>query len=226
VSIKLSVPQTGRLGNVVNVLSRYGQVERQFVVPRNPRAPDQQEVRIKFARVTARWRALTAEQRTAWRIAAADSYTISRLGRQVALNGYNYYCRINFCRADLGLGQFDLPPPVPAFNLNPVEELRITNDAGVISLKLRVPSLPAQYTIVQGTAPRSTGVSCVQHFPNLGFLPAPTAGWSDITDLYVGWYGLIPVGLAIWIRTRQHIDGWNDLPKQTSAIVPAPQPGP
>jgi hypothetical protein len=83
-------------------------------------------------------------------------------------------------------------------------------------------ALPAEHTIVQGAAPCSPGVSCVQHFPNLGFLPAPVEGWSDITALYVAWYGVPPVGKAVWIRTRQHINGWNDLPKQTNGIVPAP----
>jgi hypothetical protein len=151
-----------------------------------------------------------------------DSYAITRLGRQVALNPYSYFCRINFCRSDLGLSLFDLPPAVPTFGPNYVEELATANNSGLITLKLRVPSLPAQYTVVQGASPRSPGVSCVQHFPNLGFLPAPVDGWSDITPLYVAWYGVPPVGKAVWIRTRQHIDGWNDLPKTTSAIVPAP----
>jgi hypothetical protein len=221
-SRKISDPQSGRVGNIVNVISRYGQVERAFVVPRNPRAPGQQQVRSNFARVTARWRILTHEQHVAWQIASADSYTTNRLGPHVALNGYNYFCRINLCRADLGLDLFDLPPAVPTFNPNPVEELQITNQRGVSILKLRVPSPPAQYTIVQGASPRSPGVTCVQHFPNLGFLPAPSGGWSDITELYVDRYGVLPVGRMIWIRTRQHIDGWNDLPKQTGAVVPAP----
>ena len=85
------------------------------------------------------------------------------------------------------------------------------------------PSLPAEHTVVQGAAPCSPGVSCVQHFPNLGFLPAPVDGWSDITALYVAWYGVPPVGNTVWIRTRQHINGWNDLPKQASANVPPAQ---
>jgi hypothetical protein len=54
------------------------------------------------------------------------------------------------------------------------------------------------------------------------FLPAPVDGWSDITALYVARYGVPVIGKAIWIRTRQHINGWNDLPKTISAIVPAP----
>jgi hypothetical protein len=216
----VSEPRSGRIGNVVYALTRYGQVAKAFVPPRNPRTSEQQAVRGKFAYVTGRWRILTPEQRAAWRIASADSYTIARLGREVALNPYCYFCRINFCRSDLGLSLFDIPPAVPSFPLNQVGELQITNTADIITIRLHVPVLPVEHTVVQGASPRSTGVSCVQHFPNLGFLPPSVDGWSDITALYVAWYGVPPVGKAVWIRTRQHINGWNDLPKQTSAVVP------
>jgi hypothetical protein len=93
-SKKLSVPQSGRVGNVINAITRYGQVEKQFNPPRNPRTPDQQEMRSNFGFVSRRWRVLTREQRIAWRISAADAYTISRLGRQVALNPYSYSCAL------------------------------------------------------------------------------------------------------------------------------------
>ena len=49
-------------------------------------------------------------------------------------------------------------------------------------------------------------------------------GWSDITELYVGRYGVPPVGTVVFIRTCQHIDGSTDVPKVTSALVPAPTP--
>ena len=211
---------SGKVGPVVNVMTKWGQVERLLSIPRNPQEFEQQQVRANFQIVTRRWSLLTAEQRAAWRVASVDSHTTTRLGRQVPLNPYNYYCRINFCRLDLQLSFFDLPPVVPSFGPNCVEELVITNNGGLITLKLRVPRLPTEYTVLQGAAPCSPGVSCVQHFPNLGFLSAPVDGWSDITALYVAWYGVPPAGSAIWIRTRQHIDGWNDLPKTTSAIVP------
>ena len=90
------------------------------------------------------------------------------------------------------------------------------------TLKLRVPSPPAQYTLVQGAAPVRTGVRCVQHFPFLGLLPPPKDGWSDITELYVARYGVPKAGTAIWIRTCQHIDGWTDAPK-SSASASKPQ---
>jgi hypothetical protein len=129
---------------------------------------------------------------------------------------------VNTRRADLDLPQFDLPPAEPVFSPNPVAELVITISGGEITIKLRVPSPPAQYTVVQGAAPVRTGVRCVQHFPFLGLLPAPIDGWSDITELYVARYGEPKFGQAIWIRTCQHIDGWIDVPKVVRARVPAP----
>jgi hypothetical protein len=209
------------VGSVVYVNGRYGQIVRQYVTPRNPKSPAQQENRSHFAGVSRRWGALTAAQRIAWCIAAADSYTVSRAGRRVALNGYNYFVRVNASRVHLGLSQFDLPPPVPSFSPNPVAELAIANTGGSITMKLRVPSQPGQYTLVQGAAPVSAGVRCVQHYPLLGLLPAPVDGWSDITDLYVARYGAPMVGTAVFIRTCQHTDGWTDLPKVASAFVPA-----
>jgi hypothetical protein len=215
-----SPPQSGRVGPVVYVHSRYGQVVRQYGLPRNRRSADQQLNRSNFGAVSSRWRGLIPDQRTAWAIAAVDSYTVSRLGRRTPLNGYNYFVRINGARAHLGLGLFDLPPAVPTFGPNPVAELSITNTGGVIALKLRVPSPPAQYTVVQGAAPVSTGVRFVRHFPFLGFLPPPVDGWSDITALYVDRYGVLAPRQAVFIRTCQHIDGWTDVPKEASAVVP------
>jgi hypothetical protein len=206
---------------VVYVNGRYGQLVRQYVPPRNPKTPDQQKNRSNFGAVSSRWRGLDPATRIAWCIAAADSYTISRTGRRVALNGYNYFVRVNAARAHLDLDQLNLPPTVPTFNPNPVAELAITNTGASITMKLRVPSQPGQYTLVQGAAPVSAGVRCVQHFPLLGLLPAPVDGWSDITDLYVARYGAPIVGTAVFIRTCQHTDGWTDLPKVASAFVPA-----
>ena len=119
----ISAPQSGRVGPVVYVNSRYGQLVRQYVPPRNPKSPQQQLNRSNFGQVSSRWRALAPAQRIAWCIAAADSYTLSRAGRRVALNGYNYFIRVNAARAHLGLSQLDLPPTVPTFSPNPVAEL-------------------------------------------------------------------------------------------------------
>ena len=88
-------------------------------------------------------------------------------------------------------------------------------------IKLNAPSVPAQYIRLLGTAPCSRGISVPRRFTILGPLPAPSAGVSDITDLYVEKYDAPPVGSRIFIRTLQIINGWQDLPKQTTATVPA-----
>ena len=216
-----SIPKSGRKGSVVYVSSRHGKVARQYVRPRNPRTPEQQGHRSNLAAVRRRWRTLSAEQRATWRMAAANKYFITETGEQVRLNGYNFFVSLNTRRADLDLPQFDLPPAEPVFNPNPVAELVITNTGGKITLRLRVPSPPAQYTLVQAAAPVRTGVRCVQHFPFLGFMPAPVDGWCDLTELFVRRYGVLALGRAIFIRTRQHINGWNDLPKEVSTRITA-----
>jgi hypothetical protein len=60
----------------------------------------------------------------------------------------------------------------------------------------------------------------VQGYRYVGVLPAPENGWSDITDLVIGRYGVLTPGKVLFIRTRQQIDGWMDVAKVTSALVP------
>jgi hypothetical protein len=61
---------------------------------------------------------------------------------------------------------------------------------------------------------------CGSHFTILGMLPAPDRGVSDITDLYVGKYGVPRAGLRVFIQTFQVIDGWDQHPAtaQTEAV--------
>lgn len=150
-NMKISaIPKSGRQGSVVYVNGRYGKVVRSYVQPRNPRTPWQQAHRENVRAVSARWGTLTAEQRAAWRIAAADRCFVTDTGEEVRRNGYNLFVSLNTRRADLDLPQFDLPPAEPVFSPNPVAELVISSIGGKTTIKLRVPSPPAQYTLVQG----------------------------------------------------------------------------
>jgi hypothetical protein len=60
-----------------------------------------------------------------------------------------------------------------------------------------------------------------RRFVLLGALPALASGICDITALYVAKYGVPPAGTRVFIRTQQTINGWTDLPRDTTAIVPA-----
>jgi len=219
-SKKLDVPQSGKVGTTVNVATRYGQIQRQYVKPRDPKTPAQMSIRSNLARVSARWRVLTEEQRGAWMLAAQDAHSRPRLGKSARLTGCQLFIKINCARAAIGLDQFDDPPKVPVFGLNPVGELTITRTRGTVAFKLAVSGAPAEHTVVYGAAPCSAGKYFVRHFNILGLLPEPVHGMSDITDLYVARYGVPRVGTRVCIRTQQQINGWDHLPKQTSAIVP------
>ena len=207
-----SIPKRGRKGSVIYSETRHGKVARAYVPPRNPRTAQQQDHRRNIRAVSGWWHTLTLEQRAAWCAFEANKYFVNEEGRQVRLNGYNFFVSLNARRADLGLPQFDVPPAEPVFSQNPVDELAATFTGGKFTLKLRVPGPTAQYTLVYGAAPVRSGVRYVHHFPFLGLLPPPKDGWSDITELYAARYGVPKLGTAIWIRTCQHIDGWIDVP--------------
>ena len=82
--------------------------------------------------------------------------------------------------------------------------------------------LPRKLEPVRGGvfSPRALALPWPSQFTTLGRLPAPEAGYSTITKLYVDRYGVPPASMRVFIRTRQALNGWEDLPQQTTAIVP------
>jgi hypothetical protein len=214
------IPQSGHLGTFITVKNRFGQFRRRYVAPANPRTPAQQRVRSQFGRMSALWRTLTEAQRAAWIIFAGQNKSRGRLGQSGPLTGLQLFVKINTNLAFLGLPPVLDPPNFPKFDKNPVGDLTISNNDGVIALKLAVPTTPPRYTLVWGTAPGSAGASFPGRFVFLGLLPEPVAGVSDITELYVARYGIPPAGTRVFIQTMQQVNGWQDLPKRVTAVVP------
>lgn len=218
-SIRKSVPESGKVGPVIHLATKYGQVAKQWAEPRNPRTPHQMMTRGNWALVSRKWQFLTEEQQTAWDIMSADRAVMAFLGRDTPLPGYDLYVLVNKGRLDIGLSLLDVPCPLPSFSTNPTAELVATLSGGIFDLKLHALGPLVEHTLLLAASPRSCGVRCVQHFPFLGFLPAPVDGWCNLTALYVARYGVPAPGRAIFICTRQHINGWTDLPKQVSTRI-------
>ena len=204
---------------MVSVRTRYGQARRRYVVQKDPKSPAQLRVRSAFGRVVSRWRTLTESQRGDWATATEGVYSRPRLGQSGRLSGYLLFIKVNSILAYLGQALVVVPPERPRFDANPVGALVATNTGGVPELKLSVSGDSAARIIVLATRPCSAGVSFAKHFAILGVLPAAEGGYSNFTDLYVARYGIPPAGMRIFIRTRQVLNGWEDAPKQTSAIV-------
>ena len=218
----LDIPQSGKRGSYVSVRTRYGQVSRRYAVPTDRRSPAQLRIRSAFGRVVSRWRGLTEDQRASWTPATQGVNSRPRLGQSGRLSGYLLFIKINSTLAYQGQALVVTPPERIKFDANPVGALVATNTGGVPELKLSVPRPPATPVLVLGTEPRSAGVTFAKHFTILGVLPPAEAGYSNITDLYVARYGIPPAGTRIFIRTRQVLNGWGDVPKQTTAVVPKP----
>jgi hypothetical protein len=215
----LDIPQSGKSGTFVSVRTRYGQVRRRYAIPTDRRTPAQLRIRSAFGRVVSKWRGLTEVQRAAWAAATEGVQSRPRLGQSGRLSGYLLFIKINSTLAYQGQQFAVTPPKRPTFDANPVGPLVAANTDGAIDLKLSVPSAPAAQILVLATGPRSAGVSFAKHFTILGVLPPAEAGHSNIADLYVARYGKPAAGTRIFIRTRQVLNGWEDEPKQTTAIV-------
>jgi hypothetical protein len=214
------VPSSGKQGTTVTYDTPYGQAERERRVPANPRTNAQVRARTSLGRSSARWRTLTDQQRVVWINGGRQVKSEPRLGQSGHLTGCQFFNKINCTLALAGEPPTDVPTERPIFSANPVGALSITNDGGDIALELSVPRTPAHYVLVMGTAPCSAGVTVPRRFVILGRLPDPVGRVSDITDMYVARYGIPPGGARIFIRTMQVANGWEDFPKDTTAIVP------
>jgi len=199
--------------------ARYGWTTSTVGAPDNPQTAQQQDHRRNVQAVTRRWHTLNDQQCAAWGAATANKYMLTRTGRRVRLSPYHLFVSLNVGRADLGLSQYDVPAPEPVWSTSPVVELSATFTGGRFSLKARLTRPPAQHILVCAAAPVRSGARYVKRIPFLCLLPPPIDGWSDLTDFYVARYGVPKPGWTIWIRTCQHIDGWQDAPTTLCARI-------
>ena len=209
-------PRSGKCGNEVFVYTkRWGQLVKSYTVPRNPKSPLQQLGRQAFGAISSQWKDLPLEAQLAWAVAAEQSGT--------NLSGYHLYMSLNVARARVGLSLLTLPPSggKPSFPTNPVGQAVVEGSGKDLRIKLPVSGDPAQYTLVEVAPPVSRGVRNVQGYRYLGLLATPVNGFSDITAMVTARFGTLMAGKAVFIRTRQQINGWLDTGKISRVVIPA-----
>jgi hypothetical protein len=217
----LDIPQSGKRGLNVSQSGQFGQISRALVIPANPRTPAQMTIRAILSTVSAGWRGLQEAQRAAWMAAAKEVKSNSRLGQNGTLSGFLLFTKINCTLVRFGQPQVDAPPARPQFSVVAPTGLVITNTGGTIALKLTCPANPGTNTIVRASQPVSQGREASEPCAILGLCPAPVAGAADITALYTAKYGAPPAAKKVYVQVNQFINGWEDLPVEFSAIVPA-----
>jgi hypothetical protein len=217
------IPKSGRNGDFVFYMRRKSLCRRRYVVPRNVRTAAQRRTRGAFGAIAKAWRErLTEEQRRAWVASAARVKSRPRLWQSGPLFGEMHFEGINSARARIGREMLLWPPEPVVFGPNPVEGLTLSRVNGRLRLRLRVSGPVTGDLMVFGQAPCGAGRKKWRHGAFLGLLPAPQAGESDITDLYVQKFGQPEPGKKVFIRTRQQKDGWVGRDHDLSEVVPAP----
>jgi hypothetical protein len=211
----------GKDRSTVVCAGRYGLVARQRVIPINPRTQRQTEVRLHLAEQVRRFGELTDAQREAWHAAAANYQSRPREGQSGPLTGAHLFVKVNCKLALFGLEPLDTPPPPPVFPELAPRDLVITNVAGVIALKLVCPADPGDNTVLRASRPQSPGVGVCRDFRIIGLCPAPVAGLADITALYTACFGPPPAGRRIFLRASTMVSGFESLPREFRARVPA-----
>ena len=215
------IPQVGKLDLTVTWHGRNGQIRRILAIPKNPRTDRQLEVRDLLLQQARRFDALTDTQQDAWNVAASGFHSRPSLGQSGPLTGLQLFVRVNCKLGLLGEDPVDAPPAAPQFPALAPQNLVITNTSGVVAVKLTCPTNPGQNTVLRASPPQNSAVRACRNFRIIGTCPAPAAGSVDITSLYVAEYGAVPVGKRLFVRASTMVDGFESLPRQFQARVPA-----
>jgi hypothetical protein len=217
----IDIPKSGKCGDIVAYESRWGQCQRQLVVPTNRQTAAREARRGAFGRLSRAWgTVLTEAQRQAWNAAGPEVESGKRLGQSGPLTGQMHFVGINSARACIGREMLMEPPEPVVFGANPVEELTMRWEAGRVKMELRVPAAVREDIMVFGQGPCSAGRSKRRNVSYLGVLPKPVDGVSDITELYVGRFGEPRAGEKVFIVVRQQANGWEGEAWEVSEVVP------
>ena len=217
----LDIPQSGKRGVTVSQNGAFGQISRALVIPGNPRTEGQLNRRQVLGTFAHNWRTITEAQRLAWNEAGKAVQSGSRLGQSGPLSGFQLFVKVNCSLQIVGEPAVDTPPAIPAFDPNVVQGLELTNPGGVAAIKLTCSGTSDAFNLVWGTPPKSAGQFRPKDYYYLGELPEVVSSKADITALYTAKFGAPVAGQKVFIRSKQLLDGYEDLPHQWSGIVPA-----
>lgn len=134
-----------------------GQYVRQRTKPVNPTTSRRTFVRGSMSNNSRAWGSLTDPQRNAWRIYAATTPVINRLGDSTNVSGLAMYNRLNQRTADLGVATIATPPAGsgPAG----LTSLTATNVASTLTLTFAATPLGAgKQLAIWSTGARGAGV--------------------------------------------------------------------
>ena len=104
------IPKSGKAGKVIVSRNHYGQYEREYVCPKDPRTPKQLSWRKAWGKASKAWGKLTEPQRQACCEAAKGVRSRPWMGKSKPLTGQAYCVKVNARRLFEGQGLLRSPP--------------------------------------------------------------------------------------------------------------------
>ena len=215
-------PTSGSIGSQTYLIGRNGQIVRTRAIPANPKTPAQQTARADFTTASKRWDSLTDDQRAAWRTAASDVMSKTRLGMNGKLTGNQYYVQVNAALAALGAPSVNVPPAAPEFTDIPVSGLTITNSSGTIAINLDTTDSPPDGTEWLSFKPVKPGVNRTPQLLLMGVLGSPSSNKVNLTADYAARFGAPTAGQRLFVGVREVINGLAGPITTYTAVVPNP----
>jgi hypothetical protein len=176
-------------------------------------------------KIAAAWNNLTEDQRLTWEEADRKNRRGSRAFTKRRRSGRLLFTQVSERRLALGQELLAVAPDSNSYAETPIMAFSIANHAGRPRLQLTLLKGEPQGVMVSSYRPLNGGVMKWRKFTRLGLLPAPIAGVSDISRLYVAKYGRPPVGKKVFVRIQQMNDYLGSLVQVMCAVVPPPSGG-
>ena len=213
---------SGGLGGQVFVNAKTGLLVRPRAYRKPPDTRPLLAQQAIFANVTRHWRALSDQQKSAWRALAQDFPKTNRLGQTSPATGFQIFVKINILsRTFLGPPLTD--PPVETNPATPILTDAIATDLPFyLAIALRN-SAPAE-TVIQLTANRSLSNTLAKFrdpFPIVAtqIMIDPIKNFINFTTKWIEAFGVLSPGETFTVRARFYLPGSQLLPTPTQEIT-------
>jgi len=198
---------SGKAGGSVYAHNRGGSYVRNFAVPSNPQTAAQGAARAAFGSFASKWRALTEEERSAWRAAAENFPYIDRFGDEKVMSGENLYISLNRNLQIQNQSEITTPPTPQGVDGILSAALAAEIDTGNQSLILEGVELASNEAAdssyaIYATPAMSAGISYAKNkFRYITSLDeAEIVTQNDLIIYWAGAFGSFSAGSKIFVR--------------------------
>lgn len=221
----LIVDGRNKIGGHVASKNRAGAYLRTKVTPSNPGTTFQVNVRNRLAGLSSAWRALTANERTAWNASVADFAKTDIFGDLRHPSGFNLHQKLNNNLVNIGIAQITTPPLPEAVDAFTSMSIAADFNAQTLTITFAPAIVVTHRVLLLATPCISQGISFVKsEFRQITYLNSANTSAHSAETAYIVKFGAIGAeGTKVFVRLVQInvTTGQAGIPIQASCIVTA-----